>query len=59
MQSFTPLHTLRFQRKNRNQVCKPERNKNSRVCICHTFHTGVMYIGIKHLIKYSKLKYLH
>ena len=35
------LHTLRFQRKNRNQVCKPERNKNSRVCICHTFHTGL------------------
>ena len=50
------LHTLRFQRKNRNQVCKPERNKNSRVCICHTFHTGLWsLVNIRKISTFFKL----
>ena len=51
------LHTLRFERKNRNQVCKPERNKNSQVCICHTFHTGV-YRVILHKTPQNKISSL-
>ena len=38
------LQTSRLQRKNRNQVCKPEHNKNSQVCICNTFHTSSLLI---------------